>query len=198
MSAPPLLKNQEAENTMLNDDDAWTVEREARLVYVQGQLRAAQAAWSEEQELWIDEVHHLEDLKRKCWKREKKAKGRATGVAAIWKVKTWGGAGAGAKGKAEDSSAAFVEEPESAVEEDEVEDEEDEEHPSSPRNTNSMTTLFRAMSFSGSKQNSRRNTLDVGVASRRSRRPSLQTTPEGSFEGKGKRNLLMKRRGSGD
>ncbi len=41
---------------MLNDDDAWTVEREARLVYVQGQLRAAQAAWSEEQELWIDEV----------------------------------------------------------------------------------------------------------------------------------------------
>lgn len=56
MSAPPLLKNQEAENTMLNDDDAWTVEREARLVYVQGQLRAAQAAWSEEQELWIDEV----------------------------------------------------------------------------------------------------------------------------------------------
>ena len=74
-----------------------------------------------------DQVHHLEDLKRKCWKREKKAKGRATGVAAIWKVKTWGGAGAGAKGKAEDSSAAFVEEPESAVEEDEVEDEEDEE-----------------------------------------------------------------------
>ena len=74
-----------------------------------------------------DQVHHLEDLKRKCLKREKKAKGRATGVAAIWKVKTWGGAGAGAKGKAEDSSAAFVEEPESAVEEDEVEDEEEDE-----------------------------------------------------------------------
>lgn len=37
-------------------DDAWTVEQEARLVYVQAQLRAAQAAWSEEQELWIDEV----------------------------------------------------------------------------------------------------------------------------------------------
>lgn len=67
----------------------------------------------------------------------------------------------------------------------------------SPRNLNSMTTLFRAMSFSGSKQNSRRNTLDVGVASRR-RRPSLPSTPEGSYEGKGKRNLLMKRRGSGN
>lgn len=34
----------------------WTPEHEARLVYVQRQLTAAQAAWSEEQDLWIDEV----------------------------------------------------------------------------------------------------------------------------------------------
>lgn len=168
----------------------------------------------------LNQVHQLEDLKRTCLKREKKAKGRATGVAAIWKVKTWGG-GAGAKGKGagvEENEAAFVEEPESAVVDEEEEDEEEvswggniypnspttylplanmNQH-TSPRNVNSMTTLFRAMSFSGNKQGSRRNTLDVGVASRRSRRPSLPTTPEGSYEGKGKRNLLMKRRGSGN
>lgn len=34
----------------------WTAENENRLVYVQGKLREAQAAWSEEQEVWIDEV----------------------------------------------------------------------------------------------------------------------------------------------
>lgn len=53
-AAPALSTQQKAENVL--DDDAWTVEQEARLVYVQRQLRAAQAAWSEEQELWIDEV----------------------------------------------------------------------------------------------------------------------------------------------
>lgn len=77
-----------------------------------------------------DQVHQLEDLKRTCLKKEKKAKGRATGVAAIWKVKTWGG-GAGAKGKGaaggEDIGAAFVEEPESAVVDEEVEEEEEED-----------------------------------------------------------------------
>ena len=34
----------------------WTPEHEARLEYVQRELTAAQAAWSEEQDLWIDEV----------------------------------------------------------------------------------------------------------------------------------------------
>ncbi|KAI4194112.1 MAG: hypothetical protein LQ348_002713, partial [Seirophora lacunosa] len=33
----------------------WTARHEERLRYVQRQLTAAQAAWSEEQELWIDE-----------------------------------------------------------------------------------------------------------------------------------------------
>ncbi|KAL8669274.1 MAG: hypothetical protein Q9168_006125 [Polycauliona sp. 1 TL-2023] len=33
----------------------WTTEREERLVYVSGQLSMAQARWSEEQELWIEE-----------------------------------------------------------------------------------------------------------------------------------------------
>lgn len=34
----------------------WTPTHEARLSYVQQKLKAAQAAWSEEQGLWIDEV----------------------------------------------------------------------------------------------------------------------------------------------
>lgn len=79
----------------------------------------------------LNQVHQLEDLKRKCLKKEKKAKGRATGVAAIWKVKTWGGAGGKVKEAAEggmaECGAAFVEEPESAVVDEEEEDEEDEE-----------------------------------------------------------------------
>ncbi|KAL8762576.1 MAG: hypothetical protein Q9184_001430 [Pyrenodesmia sp. 2 TL-2023] len=38
------------------DHLTWTPEHEARLVLVQRQLRIAQARWSEEQDLWIDEV----------------------------------------------------------------------------------------------------------------------------------------------
>ncbi|KAL8712610.1 MAG: hypothetical protein Q9220_003141 [cf. Caloplaca sp. 1 TL-2023] len=70
----------------------WTLEREARLIYVQAQLKAAQAAWSEDQDLWIDEVIHLEDLKRKCTKAERKAapRGRATSVTSILKSRSWG------------------------------------------------------------------------------------------------------------
>ncbi|KAL8948986.1 MAG: hypothetical protein Q9222_004874 [Ikaeria aurantiellina] len=70
----------------------WTSEREMRLVYVQAQLKAAQAAWSEDQDLWIDEVNHLEDLKRKCRKAEKKAasRGRANSVTSILKSRSWG------------------------------------------------------------------------------------------------------------
>ncbi|KAL8753335.1 MAG: hypothetical protein Q9199_005115, partial [Rusavskia elegans] len=244
--------------------DTWTVEREARLLYVQRQLKAAQAAWSEEQELWIDEVgscrfrfslifrgggslllivipytldnwrevggpsvgsvrmgtvwrdiqarsrgievHQLEDLKRICLKKEKKAKRRANSVAKMWKAKTWGSAAGlkGSEGEAlGESSPAFVAEPEGMVGDDAVDgdcdEEEDEEHSSSPRNTKSLTTLFRTISFgnndrSSQGQSSRRNTLDGGLVSRR---PSVPTTPEGSCERKGKRNLLMKRRGSG-
>lgn len=52
-------------------------------------------------------------------------------MAAIWKVKTWGGAGGKVKEAAEggmaECGAAFVEEPESAVVDEEEEDEEDEE-----------------------------------------------------------------------
>ncbi|KAI4257576.1 MAG: hypothetical protein L6R42_005572, partial [Xanthoria sp. 1 TBL-2021] len=111
--------------------DAWTAEREARLLYVQRQLKAAQAAWSEEQELWIDE---LEDLKRKCLKKEKRAKGRANSVAKMWKAKTWGSAAGlkGSEGEASgESGPAFVAEPEGMVVDDGVDGdcdgEEDEE-----------------------------------------------------------------------
>lgn len=34
----------------------WTPAHEARLAHVQAQLSAAQAKWSEEQDLWLDEV----------------------------------------------------------------------------------------------------------------------------------------------
>lgn len=34
----------------------WTPAHEARLAHVQAQLSAAQAKWSEEQNLWLDEV----------------------------------------------------------------------------------------------------------------------------------------------
>ena len=34
----------------------WTPAHEARLTHVQAQLAAAQARWSEEQDLWLDEV----------------------------------------------------------------------------------------------------------------------------------------------
>ncbi len=40
----------------LPDHLTWTPAHEARLVLVQRQLRIAQAKWSEEQDLWIDEV----------------------------------------------------------------------------------------------------------------------------------------------
>ncbi|KAL8898702.1 MAG: hypothetical protein Q9207_006562, partial [Kuettlingeria erythrocarpa] len=40
---------------LLPDHLTWTPAHEARLVLVQRQLRIAQAKWSEEQDLWIDE-----------------------------------------------------------------------------------------------------------------------------------------------
>ncbi|KAI4216367.1 MAG: hypothetical protein LQ351_001377 [Letrouitia transgressa] len=55
------------------DPPTWTEAHETRLLHVQAQLKAAQAAWSEEQELWIDEVVHLENLKRKHLKAQKRA-----------------------------------------------------------------------------------------------------------------------------
>ncbi|KAL8775515.1 MAG: hypothetical protein Q9209_000011 [Squamulea sp. 1 TL-2023] len=181
---------------------SWTEEREERLVYVQRQLRMAQARWSEEQDLWIDEVHHLEDLKRKCLKAEKKAtsKRRASSVTTIWKSKTWGGKSKNSSAEASgESSPALVDEPESM--EDEIDDECEEDEESTSR-TRSLTTMFRTISLSGNKDRislgSRRNTLDGGQAS--SRRPSLPTTPQQSYssaEVKGKGNLLQKRRGSG-
>ncbi|KAL8995220.1 MAG: hypothetical protein Q9169_004984 [Polycauliona sp. 2 TL-2023] len=49
---PPPSTNDPAPQNHLE----WTTELEERLLYVQRQLRMAQARWSEEQELWIDEV----------------------------------------------------------------------------------------------------------------------------------------------
>ncbi|MCJ1427214.1 hypothetical protein MMC29_005117, partial [Sticta canariensis] len=66
----------------------WTPAHEARLTHVQTQLAAAQARWSEEQDLWLDEVQGLEELKRAHKKAVKKeAKRLAKKSAAIWKAK---------------------------------------------------------------------------------------------------------------
>ncbi|KAL8910702.1 MAG: hypothetical protein Q9171_004037 [Xanthocarpia ochracea] len=179
---------------------SWTVEREARLVYVQKQLTAAQAAWSEEQDLWIDEVHQLENLKRKCLKAEKKeattAKRRANSVAAIWKAKTWGSSKSKTANNAEEalgesSGTAFVDGPES-MENDGADDMEGDGEEESASRNKSLTSLFRTIS--------RRNTVDGGQASRL---PSLPAaTPEQSYlstevKAKRKANVLQKRRDDG-
>ncbi|KAL8734388.1 MAG: hypothetical protein Q9166_001586 [cf. Caloplaca sp. 2 TL-2023] len=180
----------------------WTKENEERLVYVQGQLTAAQAAWSEEQDLWIDEVHHLEDLKRKCLKAEKKAiaRGRANSVASIWKAKTWGGKSKNSSAEASgENSPRLFDEPENT--EDAVEEEDGDGEESTSR-TKSVTSLFRTISLTGKKDgdagNSRHNTFDGGQPPR----PTLPATPEHSFSSadgvlRGKGNVLKKRRGSG-
>ncbi|KAL9024523.1 MAG: hypothetical protein Q9180_007876 [Flavoplaca navasiana] len=154
----------------------WTEEKEERLLYVRRQLGEAQRRWSEEQELWIDEVHHLEDLKRACLKAEKKAKGRANSVAMIWKAKTWGS-------KAKDIGTGLGVEDEGDGEGDVVEggcERGDGELPGTPTTrTSPLSTLFRTISLN--KQ--RRNTLDGGSTSR----PSLPGMPDGSFDGRGGR-----------
>ncbi|KAL8925550.1 MAG: hypothetical protein Q9208_003441 [Pyrenodesmia sp. 3 TL-2023] len=81
----------------------WTAEHEARLVLVQRQLRIAQARWSEEQDLWIDEVTHLENLKRKCLKAGKKKK-VGGGFASAGPVDGGGGGGGGGGGHARKGS----------------------------------------------------------------------------------------------
>lgn len=70
--------------------------------------------------LIIEQVHHLEDLKRKCLKAGKKAtaRGRANSVAAIWKAKTWGSSSSTSKYP----SAETVGENSSALMEDELEE----------------------------------------------------------------------------
>ncbi|MCJ1261202.1 hypothetical protein MMC22_001066 [Lobaria immixta] len=70
------------------DHLTWTPAHEARLAHVQAQLSAAQAKWSEEQNLWLDEVQGLEELRRAHKKAEKKeAKRLAKKTAGIWKSK---------------------------------------------------------------------------------------------------------------
>ncbi|MCJ1462074.1 hypothetical protein MMC07_000674 [Pseudocyphellaria aurata] len=74
----------------------WTPEHEARLVHVQAQLSAAQAKWSEEQELWLDEVHGLEELRRAHKKAVKKeAKRFAKKTAGMWRAKANNSPGSG-------------------------------------------------------------------------------------------------------
>lgn len=61
MPAPSLPPQQHGSspsspNPPLPSHLTWTIAHEERLVYVQRHLTAAQAAWSEDQDLWIDEV----------------------------------------------------------------------------------------------------------------------------------------------
>ncbi|KAL8815993.1 MAG: hypothetical protein Q9223_004928 [Gallowayella weberi] len=201
----------------------WTKEREERLVYVQGQLAKAQRRWSEEQVLWIDEVHHLEELKRQCLKAEKKAvaRGRANSVAAIWKTKTWDSSKSKAPSAEEENSPNLGDAVENAIEDEDADGEEDadgvevrpQKSSDSPptlgfldllptTRTKPFASLFRTISLNsnkdGNQQGSRRSTFDGS----RPKRPSLPATPEQSYGGaemkdKGKARVLQKRRGSG-
>ncbi|KAL8697092.1 MAG: hypothetical protein Q9224_002473 [Gallowayella concinna] len=191
-------------NSVPESDLIWTQEREERLVYVQGQLATAQKRWSEEQDLWIDEVHHLEELKRHCLKAEKKAmaRGRANSVAAIWKTKTWGSSknkGSLAEGE---NSPSLGDEVDDAIEEEEPDGEDDADGMEFTSRTKPSSSLFRTISHTsndhGHHQGRRRNTLDGGQPVY----ASLSTTPEPSYEDaktneKGKARVLHKRRRSG-
>ncbi|KAL8806103.1 MAG: hypothetical protein Q9200_005160 [Gallowayella weberi] len=182
----------------------WTKEREERLVYVQGQLAKAQRRWSEEQVLWIDEVHHFEELKRQCLKAEKKAvaRGRANSVAAIWKTKTWDSSKSKASSAEEENSPNLGDAVENAIEDEDADGEEDADGVEPTTRTKPFASLFRTISLNsnkdGNQQGSRRSTFDGS----RPKRPSLPATPEQSYGGaemkdKGKARVLQKRRGSG-
>lgn len=180
-------------------------------MYVQGKLKEAQAAWSEEQDLWIDEVLHLEELKRSCLKAEKKllamGKRRGNSMAGLLKRPSWGKSGMKMEDGGTRGAAGVGDDDEGDEDSDEDGDEENGAEVSTkttPRRP-SLSTLFRRTMSLGSKNRSRsqsrRNTLD----GEQSPRPLLTTSPEGSFEGsgaeekgkgKGKGNVL-KRRGSG-
>jgi hypothetical protein len=64
----------------------WTPAHEKRLQHVQTQLAKAQAEWSEEQEIWLDEVHELEERKRKYKKALKKEKRRGGKKGTLWRT----------------------------------------------------------------------------------------------------------------
>ncbi|KAL8799864.1 MAG: hypothetical protein Q9182_005571 [Xanthomendoza sp. 2 TL-2023] len=204
---PPSMPPQDRapiSDSVAEDHLIWTEEKEERLVYVQAQLAKAQRRWSEEQVLWIDEVHHLEELKRQCLKVEKKAmaRGRANSVVAIWKTKTWGSSKSKVSSAEGENSPNLGDEIENAIEDEDPDAEEDAVGVESPPRTRPFASLFRTISHNSNKegnhQGSRRNTFDEGQPMG----PSLPTTPERSYEGtemkaKGKARVLQKRRGSG-
>ncbi|KAL9638384.1 MAG: hypothetical protein Q9164_001591 [Protoblastenia rupestris] len=68
----------------------WTDTQQDRLLAVQAELKKAQKRWSASQEQWLEEEHHLLELKRLHKKALKKEEVVAKKAAGIWKSKTWG------------------------------------------------------------------------------------------------------------
>ncbi|KAL8664351.1 MAG: hypothetical protein Q9202_003166 [Teloschistes flavicans] len=198
----------------------WTPSHEARLVYVQGRLREAQKRWSEDQGEWIDEVHSLEDLKRRCLKAEKKlqsaeqrgGRGRKGSLAGLWR-KRGGGGGAGTKTPTTTPSTTEAESPtamlqktgeeeEASVEGEGTED--DDEGPNGePARRRLSTLLRRTISLSSNRGPSvsknadtgsgggRRNTYDFGTPARAVSAGEARVDGEGGGKGR------LRRRRSG-
>ncbi|KAL9129340.1 MAG: hypothetical protein Q9217_002178 [Psora testacea] len=68
----------------------WTDAQEERLIFVQSELKKAQKRWSSSQDIWLEEEHHLLELKRLHKKSLKKNQAAVKKAAGIWKSKTWG------------------------------------------------------------------------------------------------------------